>query len=109
MVEWKSHNGYNLRNIGPFLQMILIDADQRPAKQQINERYRHGGGWHAMKGWKLHLDKHNLELTSITYPGDPPQYPLASAMLNAELVILFPHDFLAVVQPNGNFEISRID
>lgn len=46
---------------------------------------------------------------SLVYPGDPPVQPLAQAKLRHELVVFYPHSWVAVIQPDRSFEVCRMD
>jgi hypothetical protein len=88
-------------NLG-FLPNIIDDADPRPVKEQVNEKYAYGGGWRPMSGFRRSGFK-------LIYPGDPPMTPVAMTQIRDEMVILYPHDWLLVVQKDGSFECSRMD
>lgn len=45
----------------------------------------------------------------MTYPGDPPFKPLSAIRIRDELVVLYPYGYVGIVQPDGAFEISRMD
>lgn len=100
---WRLLNGATMEHLG-FLPSFLSEDDPRPAREQIHDNYRHGGGWRPFKGFKF--DPGNL---SITYPDDPPQYPLATVKLREEFLIFYPHAWLLIMQPSGKYEISRVD
>jgi hypothetical protein len=93
--------------VGPDVMGILPDfldlADPRPVREQFNERYAHGGGWSPMSKWKL------LKDNSISYPGEDPLKPLAQLKFRKELVVLYEHSWVAIIQPDRTFEISRMD
>jgi len=78
--------------------------DPRPAKEQIDQNYAHGGGWSPMAGFKF-----DVVSLKLSYPGDPPMRPLAWAKLRDELIIFYDHSWLAIVQPDGSYEVSRVD
>jgi hypothetical protein len=84
------------------------EADPRPAREQLHENYAHGGGWHPMKGWRLEHVGH-LGLARAYYPGDPPMRELSRAVFRKELLILFQGSWLAIIQPDGSFEMGRCD
>lgn len=86
-----------------FLPSFLDDNDPRPAREQINENYAHGGGWTPLP--KITIDKHG----NLRYPGDPPFKCLAMAMLRDELICLYEHELLMIMQPDGSFEVSSVD
>ena len=77
--------------------------DPRPAREQINEHYRHGGGWQPFVGIKM-------EANCLRYPGDPPFPLLAETHLRKEIVRLYgPGSWLAIIQPDGSYEVAKID
>ena len=87
-----------------YLPEFLSEDDPRSAKEQINQNYKHGGGWSPLDGWVF--DPSNM---SIKYPGDPALKPLAAAVLHKEKLYFYPHAWLAIVQSDGTYEIARID
>lgn len=86
-----------------FLPMFLDERDPRSAREQIDANYAHGGGWHPLAGFKM------LDDNSIQYPDDPPYEVLATATLRDEKLYFYNHEWLAVVQPDGSFEVNRMD
>lgn len=86
-----------------FLPSFLNEADSRPAREQIDAGYAHGGGWSPMKGFTL------LPSGTLTYPGDPPLQPVAMTEIHEETLLFYPHDILVICQPDGSFEAARID
>ena len=98
-----------LRDVDPeaYLGMIpafLSERDPRPAKEQLDLAYAHGGGWSPLDGWEM-----EPRLASIKYPGDPPLRPVARAVLREETIYVYPHAWVAVVQKDGAYEIARLD
>lgn len=85
-----------------FLPAMLSPDDPRPAREQFNSNYSFGG-WSPFKGFTLNTDN------SLSYPGDPPQQPLAQAKLRDELIILYPSSWVAIIQPDRSFEVARLD
>lgn len=82
----------------------LDERDPRPARQQLHDNYRHGGGWHPFEGFIL-----NLKDYTINYPGDPPQHPIAFMRLRKETIIMYHHAWVLILQPDDSFEICRMD
>lgn len=78
--------------------------DPRSAKVQAGDRYRHGGGWNPMKGFQF-----NPETCCLEYTDDEPTRPLAEWMLREERIIVFEYAWVAIVQKDGSFEVSRMD
>jgi hypothetical protein len=87
------------------LPTFVRESDPRPAAVQINERYIHGG-WNSFKGFALREVGGQYRLT---YPEDPPRFELARAKLRDETIVLFQSDWVAVIQPDGSFDVARID
>jgi hypothetical protein len=81
---------------------FLREDDPRPAREQFDERYRHGGGWHSLHGFKL-TDK------TLKYPGDPPMEPIASINFRNETIYIYKYGMVNIVQPDGTFEVARMD
>jgi len=86
-----------------FIPSFLVEDDQRSAREQIEDRYAHGGGWLPAANWTLGED------LSITYDGDERYDPVAFTRLRGETIAVYPHAWVAIIQPNGTFEVSRCD
>lgn len=86
-----------------FIPKFLNENDPRPAREQFNENYAHGGGWSPFEGFTM-LPNGDLE-----YPGDPVYSLLAEAHLRDEKIRFYDYSWVAIVQPDGSFEISRMD
>lgn len=95
----KIHKGVDLGLIPSFLS----EDDARPAAEQINDRYSFGGGWFPLPGFAMNDDE------SLQYPEDPPLRMLAFASLRDEKIRFYEHEWVAIIQPDGSFEASRID
>jgi hypothetical protein len=87
-----------------YLPFFLSEEDPRSAAAQLDENYAHGGGWHPQDGFTF-----DPVSWVIRYPGDPPHRPLAIARLRDELLLFYPYEYLAIVQPDGSFEIARVN
>jgi hypothetical protein len=88
--------------VGLIPSFIDLD-DPAPAREQLDRNYAFGGGWRPMP---------NFELTpqnTLLYPGDPPMRPLAQAKLRDELILIYESGWVAVIQPDRNFEVCRMD
>jgi hypothetical protein len=88
-----------------FWPMIFLADDPRPAAEQINDRYAHGGGWNPLKGFTM------TEKMELCFPGDPTLKPFAgcSLPLTKETLFFYPYSQVAIVQEDGNFEAGRMD
>jgi hypothetical protein len=103
MIGWVLLGRGHQEDLG-LLPAFFDEGDPRTAKEQAAANYAHGGGWCPQDGWELSED----QMTAV-YPGDPPQRALAVATLRDETLLLFPHAYVAIVQPDGAFEMARMD
>lgn len=101
MMEWKTTVDPEVLG---YIPQFFSDLDPRPAKEQIDEAYAHGGGWRPLEGWQFYP-----RTEAIHYPGDPPLMPIAGTRLRDEVIYVYPHAWVNIVQPDGSFEIARID
>jgi hypothetical protein len=93
-----------LRSLG-FLPDIVMAEDKRPVKEQLEDRYAHGGGFRPIKGFKL-----NPKTLVLRFPGDDPFKPGATAKINDETVVFYPYcSLLMILQRDGKFEVTRVD
>lgn len=92
-----------------FLPEQILATDMRPVREQLQERYAHGGGWKPFNGFKTNqID--TADRMVLSYPGDPPQRMLAECHHpNGEHIRLFESHWLMVQQKDGSYEISRVD
>jgi hypothetical protein len=86
-----------------FLPGMLDTNDPRPAREQFDANYAHGGGWRAFNGFIM------LPNGDLKYPGDPPTRLLAKTKLRDETIHFYDFSWVAIIQPDGTFEISRMD
>jgi hypothetical protein len=101
--QWEMlHEKMTMEVLG-FLPSFLHESDPRPAREQINERYR--SSWFPITTPGIKLRDDNV----ILYPRDPPYVPLAQTRLRDELIVYYPHAFVAIIQPDRSFEVARID
>lgn len=84
------------------IPQFFSEADTRSVREQIAENYAHGGGWRPFAGFKMLSN-------GIKYPGDPLMRLLFEAQLRNETIRLYESAWLAIVQSDGSFEISRVD
>src|SRR6478609_5980080 len=103
-IVWSAYDVFHteMRDLLGYLPDFVHIQDLRPAAAQIHQRYT-WGGWMKMDGFTYDPGTHVL-----TYPGDPPLKPLASAWMRDELIMLYRSSMVAVVQKDGSFEVARI-
>ena len=93
----------NLDQLG-FIPNFLEENDPRPAAVQINDRYGFGGGWQPMPRFEM-----NIKTGVLRYPGDPALYPLFISKLRDEVIRVYPHAWVSILQPDGSYEVARMD
>lgn len=82
---------------------FLDESDPRTAREQFDANYGPiGGGWRPQAKWSI---SHN----AAHYPGDPPRPLIAYAYLREEEIRFFAGARVAIVQPDGSFEMATID
>lgn len=102
IVKWKMlHPEMTIEHLG-YIPYWLDEANPKSAREQLNDGYQ-CGGWRPFPGFKLRDDN------SLVYPNDPPTIPLAQGRLRDELIVFYPHSWVAVIQPDRSFEVCRMD
>jgi len=81
---------------------FFSEHDPAPAREQIEKNYQHGGGWNPFPGF-------TMTDVGLRYPGDPIMQVLAEANLRDETIRFYDHSWLAIIQPDGSYEIARVD
>jgi len=90
------------------LPSFFIKDDPRPAVDQLNERYAHGGGFCPLDGFVI-------EEGRIVYPAseewetDEVYYPIARTFVNGEPVTLFEMSWLTLKDKTGKTVVCRVD
>jgi len=88
------------------IPMWLSEDDPRPAKEQLHTGYLHGGGWHPFEGFRMAPKE---DMWWLLYPGDPPTRSLAYCKLRDEIIVVYEHAWVAIIQKDGSFEVTRMD
>lgn len=90
------------------LPQFFDETDKRGAVAQAHSNYAHGGGWQDFQGFTL-KGAFKEGAAQLNYPDDPPTREISRAKLRDELVIMFEHAWVAVVQLDGTFRVARMD
>ena len=85
-----------------FIPSFLNEDDPRPAREQFNTNYV--SGWTPFKGNFEMLPNGNLR-----YPGDPDMELLWETKLRDETIRFYDCAWVAIIQPDGSYEICRMD
>jgi hypothetical protein len=83
-----------------YIPYFLSENDPRPAREQFNERYV--SGWRSIPGF-------TMTPNGLKYPGDPLTPLLAETRLRDEIIRFYQYAWVAIVQPDGSYEICRMD
>ncbi len=93
------------RNITPehlgLIPSFLDEDDPRPAREQFDAKYI--GGWMPFPGFEM------LEGGDLKYPEDPVTICLAETKLRDETIRFYQSSWVSITQPDGSFEVSRMD
>jgi hypothetical protein len=104
MTKWELLHPQATYDMLGFLPKFMSEFNPEPAKTQLDNCYRHGGGWKPFMGFRLSKDR-----LSLVYPGDPPMRAVGKTKLHEEEIILFEASWVAIVQPDGSYEVARMD
>lgn len=100
--EWEMVHPRATPDMLGYVPRFLRNDDPRPAREQFNERYVYGG-------WRPNNHFTKDERDFVQFPGDPALPPIAQRMLREERIVMYPGALFAIIQPDGRFEIARID
>jgi len=102
-MQWTlKHPKMTMEHLG-YIPTFFDESDVRPAAAQVQANYSHGGGWSPMKGWTMQPDG------SLSYSGGPPYKVRAETKLRDEIIRVYDSAWVAIVQPDGSFEVARLD
>lgn len=105
-------NFTNAERLGA-IPTFFWESDLRPAKEQIAERYAHGGGYSICSGeWEISVPTTFSAVLTYLLPGDEADERFREwgrGALRDETIIVFDAAFTAIVQPDGSFDVIRMD
>jgi hypothetical protein len=92
------------------LPLIFLESDPRPLREQVEDRYRHGGGYHSM-GNGFEVNPETKALHSTQYPDDRPFAAVLEIRLDGhdEWITLYTHGIVRIAQADGSFDVIRMD
>lgn len=109
-MEWKLlKKGMTPEHLG-YLPAFLSEDDPRPAKEQIDANYQHGGGWHKFDGFEY--DREGDFLLFPASEDGPAEFYDAVAethLRNEKITLHEPGSWLKIEQPDGSWEVARVD
>lgn len=97
-----------------FLRGIFQEEDPQSVEEQINTRYAHGGGFDPMEGWTLFEGWEKEGDARMSYPGSELEdatevREIARGQVRGTILVLFDYEFLAIIKPDGAFQVTRVD
>lgn len=107
MVKFENLTKYpdhTIRDLLGFIPTFLSEDDPRPAVEQLNSNYKHGGGWNRFHGFSF-----TPKTLTLCYPGDPSMKAVARGKVRNETILIFEHAWVVILQADGTWEASRMD
>jgi len=98
---WRMRHPAATRETLGFIPGFLSKDDPRPAAQQFNDAYI--GGWSPSPKFAMLPDG------GLKYPGEGPLLLLAETRLRDEVIRFYRGAWVSIHQPDGSFEIARMD
>ncbi len=113
---WQLLNRYMTPEALGVIPSFLDHNDPRSAREQFDANYVFGG-WDPFPGFVLDPSTRRISYRPSQSerddddfdPPDPPLAPLAETKLRDETIILYESAWVLVMQPDGSFEVSRMD
>lgn len=84
---------------------FLAPSSSLPAREQLDYAYSHGGGWRPLNDVFTLGEDNQL----ISKYDEPDLHPLAQTKLRDEEIFFYDHAWVVIKQPDGSFEVSRMD
>lgn len=108
---WIGH-GDIVERLG-YVPGFFDNNDPRSAKEQLNERYAHGGGWLPVKGFTF-VKGASMNECRLVGSDNMLFRPYAAAILHPdgdvpETIIAFDHAMFVIEQVDGTWEAARLD
>lgn len=103
-IKQKLNRKINIEDVVGHIKFYGNEGDPRPLKEQFHHWYSHGGGWNPFTEFAF-----NKETKSLTYPEDPPLYPIVEAKFRDQMIYIYNHSWVNIINPDGTFEVSRMD
>lgn len=105
---WHLRPGVSPTVLG-FIPAWLDDENPLSAREQLDAAYRHGGGWHPYEGFKLVKPSNDVRDWRLSYPGDPDYRVLAYTTIREEIILMFPHSWVAIIRAGELYSVARLN
>lgn len=108
-LNWTFHHPRaSIKTLG-FIPGWLHADNAAPLSAQIDQNYKHGGGWYSCRKFWGGIDEDG-QLLSKPEDGEAPLPLIASVQHpNGQKLHFYPHEMVAVIFPDGSFDLARID
>jgi hypothetical protein len=103
MMIWEPKHPQSSADHLGLLPTMVSSFDPHPAVEQLDASYAHGGGWRPFPGFTMKPNG------NLAYKGDPDTPLLWEAKLRDETIRVYESAWVAVVQPDGAFQVCRMD
>ena len=103
MLTWTAKHPQATMEMLGFLPSMIDDTNPLSAREQFDHNYKHGGGWRPFEGFTM------LQNGNLQYLQDPPTRLLFETKLREETILFYEHAWVAIIQPDGSFEVCRMD
>jgi hypothetical protein len=98
-----AHPRMSIEDIVGNIRYFASESYEEKLSEQFDKTYSFGGGWRPFQGFTMDNDG------IITYPEDPPYKPLAVSKFREQTIYVYNYGWVAIVESDGSFEISRMD
>ena len=85
-----------------YIPTFLSEGSDKSTIEQLDAGYV--SGWRKFDGFTL--DKDTL---TLSYPSDPPMRPIDKTQFRDDIIALYPHAWVLVLMPSGEWEVCRMD
>ena len=109
-LKWTFLHPYaNYSHLG-FLVDFLDDEDPRPVTEQLDDTYRHGGGWKELnKDGVSYILNPKTRTLRYTKHGGEWLKPIARTTLHGTTIIFYDYAILAAHTPGEQLRVTRVD
>lgn len=106
MIEFEPRNGLTQDQAdyySGFIPYMLSEHSDKTTVEQLDAGYAHGGGWHEFNGFAMRVNG------NMSYKGDPDTILYAEGKYRDDIIRVYEHAWVAVVHPDGSFNVARMD
>jgi hypothetical protein len=87
-----------------FIPSFFDATDPRPAAEQLDANYNHGGGWRPLTGFRVREFDN-----ALLYGEDKPLRRLWRCEFRTEVIEVYQLAWVRITKADGSWEVSRVD